>query len=77
LRDLGHIQLPTLWLLGTGDPIANPTLTRESYASVPEPKELKLYEGLFHELVNEVERDLVISDLIAWFERTLGSATLP
>ncbi len=76
-RDLAQLELPTLWLLGTGDPIANPGLTRKLYASVPEPKELKLYEGLFHELVNEVERDQIIGDLVEWFERTLGPATLP
>jgi alpha-beta hydrolase superfamily lysophospholipase len=71
IRDIGRIQLPTLWQLGTGDPIANPRLTLELYASVPEPKALKTYEGLLHELVNEIERERVLDDMVEWFERVL------
>jgi alpha-beta hydrolase superfamily lysophospholipase len=71
IRDLGRIELPTLWMLGTADPIANPGLTRELFASVPEPKELRVYDGLLHELVNEVERERVLDDLVEWFQRTL------
>jgi lysophospholipase len=77
IRDIGRIQLPTFWLLGTGDPIANPTVTRDVFASVPEPKAIKLYEGLFHELVNEIERDGIIADLLDWFERTLAPSQVP
>jgi len=72
IRDLGRIELPTLWLLGSADPIANPSQTRELFAtSVPEPKELRVYEGLLHELVNEVERERVLDDLVAWFQAQL------
>ena len=72
-RDISRIQLPTLWMIGTGDPIANPEATRAVYASAPEPKELVAYEGFLHELVNEVERQRVIDDLVAWFQRKLGA----
>jgi alpha-beta hydrolase superfamily lysophospholipase len=34
--------------------------------------ELKLYEGGRHEMLNEVNRDEVHADLLAWLERTLN-----
>jgi acylglycerol lipase len=71
IRDIGRIQLPTLWMIGTGDPIASSEKTRAVYANVPEPKQQILYDGLFHELVNEVERDRVLDDLVAWFQRQI------
>jgi alpha-beta hydrolase superfamily lysophospholipase len=68
-RDIARIQLPTLWMIGTGDPIASFETTRAVYPSVPEPKQLIEYDGFFHELVNEVERDRVLDDLVAWIDR--------
>lgn len=71
VRDIARIQLPTLWMIGTGDPIASSEKTRAVYADVPEPKEQILYEGLYHELVNEVERERILDDLVAWFQRRI------
>jgi alpha-beta hydrolase superfamily lysophospholipase len=31
-------------------------------------KTLKMYDGLWHEIFNEPERDAVIADLLAWLE---------
>ena len=70
-RDISRIQVPTLWMIGTGDPIANPEVTRAVYKEVPEPKEQVLYEGFRHELVNEVERERVLDDLVKWFQRKI------
>ena len=70
-RDISRIQLPTLWMIGTADPIANPEVTRAAYQEVPEPKELVVYEGFLHELVNEVERERVLDDLVGWFKRKI------
>jgi len=36
-------------------------------------KTLKLYEGLYHEILNEPERQQVIDDLLTWLDRVLGS----
>ncbi|HET7505189.1 MAG TPA: alpha/beta hydrolase, partial [Kofleriaceae bacterium] len=71
VRDIGRLQVPTLWMIGTGDTIASPQATLALYPNVPEPKQQILYEGLFHELVNEVERERVLDDLVAWFQRTM------
>ncbi|MDQ1345482.1 MAG: Lysophospholipase, alpha-beta hydrolase superfamily, partial [Pseudomonadota bacterium] len=34
----------------------------------PRARTLRYYEGLFHEVYNEPERDRVIADLAAWIE---------
>jgi alpha-beta hydrolase superfamily lysophospholipase len=70
-QDIGKVQLPTLWMLGTGDTVVSTQTIREVYAGAREPKQLIAYDGLFHELVNEVERERVIADLVAWFQRTI------
>jgi lysophospholipase len=31
-------------------------------------KTLKLYEGLYHEILNEPEKEQVIADIIAWLD---------
>ncbi len=31
-------------------------------------KQLKLYEGLYHEILNEPERDQVMQDMIDWLD---------
>ncbi len=33
-----------------------------------EDKTLKLYDGLYHEVFNEPERDLVLKDVEIWLE---------
>ena len=32
-------------------------------------KQLKVYPGLFHEILNEVERDQVMTDLTDWLHK--------
>ena len=52
---------------GTAEKIADPEGTKELYIrSQSTDKTLKLYEGLYHELVNEPEKDQVIADLKEW-----------
>ena len=67
-----RIQLPTLVLQGTADPIVEPTdgprLHRE-LASVD--KTLLEYPGLLHEVHNEPEQQQVFRDVEAWLEHLL------
>ena len=34
---------------------------------------VKRYEGLFHEILNEPERELVMDDLVAWLDAHLSA----
>lgn len=38
---------------------------------------LILYEGLYHEVFNEPERERVFADLETWLEARLGSPAVP
>ena len=61
------ITLPILILQGTGDMLVNPTGAQILYDKVGSAdKTLKLYDGLYHELHNEPERDVMFADVEAW-----------
>ena len=76
LERAGDICLPTLFLLGGSDPIADPGRSRAIFERLGSPdKCLKVYPGLFHEVFNEVDRAWVVQDLLSWLdERTSSSA---
>jgi lysophospholipase len=64
---VGAITVPTLILYGTADGLCPPAgsemlarLIGSADATV------KAYEGLFHEILNEPERDAVLEDIVAW-----------
>ena len=62
-----HIRLPLLILQGTGDLIVDPKggqLLHDRAAT--SDKTLRLYKGLYHDLVHEPERQQVRADLIEW-----------
>lgn len=60
------LSIPTLWLVPTADPIADPEVTRRVYAAAGGEKALRIYEGLYHEPLNELARDRVLADVEAW-----------
>ena len=61
------ITLPILILQGTGDMLVNPSGAQILYDKVGSTdKTLKLYDGLYHELHNEPERDVMFADVEAW-----------
>ncbi|MCB0158128.1 MAG: lysophospholipase [Caldilineaceae bacterium] len=61
------ITLPILIVQGTGDTLVDPSGAQLLYDKVGSPdKTLKLYDGLYHELHNEPERDIVFADVDAW-----------
>ncbi len=57
---------------GTADrlcPTSGSELVAEEIGS--EDLTVKRYEGLFHEILNEPERDQVMDDLVAWLDTHL------
>ncbi len=66
---LPQFALPMLLLHGTADGLADPDASREFYAmAASDDKTLKLYEDMLHEVVNEVGREEVFADIIAWLD---------
>jgi alpha-beta hydrolase superfamily lysophospholipase len=65
--DAGRIRLPTLILQGDADLIADPEGTRDLFEALGSmDKTLRVYEGLYHEVLNEPEKDRVLDHLVAW-----------
>jgi acylglycerol lipase len=62
-----EIRLPFLVMHGTGDIVADSDGSRQLYDRASSTdKTIHLYEGLYHEIFSEPEREQVISDLLAW-----------
>ena len=62
------VQVPLLILHGTGDRVTSVEGSRQLYArAASTDKTLKLYEGLYHDLFHEPEKEQVTSDVIRWF----------
>jgi alpha-beta hydrolase superfamily lysophospholipase len=69
---LPSLELPLLVLSGTADTIVNPEGAKlvDRLAGSTD-KTLKLYDGLYHEVFNEPEKDLVLGDLADWLKARL------
>lgn len=66
------INLPILIMHGTKDGLAAPEGAQLLYDGVSSAKKhLILYEGLYHEIFNEPEREKVMSDMATWLDDTL------
>jgi lysophospholipase len=69
LRRATEFTTPFILFFGGADPIADPAAGREFFdAATSKDKQLKLYDGLLHELFHEPERDLVFRDMLAWLD---------
>jgi alpha-beta hydrolase superfamily lysophospholipase len=73
------IDLPIAILHGGADGLADPEGSRILYERITSvDKTLRVYDGLYHEIFNEPERDHVLSDVIAWLDaRSPGTAPEP
>lgn len=66
---MDHVRLPLFILHGTGDAVVDPDGSRRLYARAQSPdKTLKLYPGLFHDLLHEPERGEVLADIVSWLD---------
>jgi len=66
---LGSVRLPLLVLHGGADVIATPAGARMVYAKAGSfDKTLNVYDGLYHEIFNEPEKEKVLEDVVKWIE---------
>jgi lysophospholipase len=66
---VGAITVPTLILYGTADGLCPPrgsVMLAERIGS--DDKRVKAYDGLFHEILNEPERQQVLDDMADWLD---------
>jgi len=67
---LGRLRLPVLAVAGSADALADPAGSRllvEKAGSTD--KTLIIYDGLYHEVLNEPEKQTVLDDIVTWLEK--------
>lgn len=66
------ITLPLLIMHGTADRLADPEGSKQLYERAQsKDKTLKLYEGFYHEILNEPEKETVMGDIVRWVDERL------
>lgn len=72
-KEFPTITLPLLIMHGTADKATLPSGSKLFYERArSRDKTLKLYEGHFHDLLNDVDKEKVMADVIAWIGARLA-----
>lgn len=72
---VGAITVPVLILYGSADGLCPPSgsvMLGERIGAAD--KTVKAYDGLFHEILNEPEREAVLEDIVAWLDARAGAS---
>ncbi len=74
-KEFSLITLPVLILHGTADKVTKPGGSQMFFDNAGSAdKTLKLYEGHVHDLLNDIGKETVIADIIAWLDARAPSA---
>ena len=66
-REFPQLTLPLLILHGTHDNATKPSGSELFFSTAgSRDKTLRLYDGHYHDLLNDLERDTVMTDILAW-----------
>ena len=71
MHDVTTYPVPLLLMHGTADVMTVPDASREFVERVEGDLTLYQYEGLYHELHHEPEKDQVLTDLADWLDDLL------
>jgi len=69
-REFPLISLPVLILHGTADKAAKASGSQEFYeAAGSADKTLKLYDGHYHDMLNDIGKETILTDIYDWIEK--------
>ena len=72
-REFSRITLPVLILHGTADKATRPEGSQQFYDEASSTdKTLKLYEGHYHDLLNDLGHEQVMDDIVSWIGARVG-----
>ncbi|MFT3827795.1 MAG: alpha/beta hydrolase [Chitinophagaceae bacterium] len=72
-KEFGSIKLPVLIMHGTEDKATRPSGSQEFYDNTGSTdKTLKLYEGHYHDLLNDLDKEIVMADILEWVNKRIG-----
>ena len=70
LENAAAIKVPLLLLHGTEDKVIDPSGTKDFFQKVTfSDKEMKLYDGLYHELFRETKRQEIMDYILDWIAK--------
>lgn len=73
---LPEVTLPILVFQGTADRLVSPKAAKLVYEKAgSKDKTIKTYQGLYHETLNEPEKDEVIANLLSWLDAHVRAET--
>ena len=73
MENLPTYDYPCLILHGEGDQIVTPEASRFMFDHIAsQDKTLKMYPGFYHEILNELGREEVVTDIVGWIEARMG-----
>jgi alpha-beta hydrolase superfamily lysophospholipase len=68
-----EITLPIMIVQGSADKLVDPAGAQMLYDTVSSAdKEIRIYDGFYHEVLNEPQHDKVLHDVEMWLESHLG-----
>ena len=74
-HNFGLVSLPILILHGTADRATKPSGSQQFYDdALSTDKTLKLYEGHYHDLLNDVGKEAVLADIVQWMDARVSIA---
>ncbi len=74
-RTAQRLNVPVLMLHGGSDLLTDPKGSEEIYGLLTvRDKTLKIYNGYYHEIYNEVERERPVADTIEWIRKRLSTS---
>jgi alpha-beta hydrolase superfamily lysophospholipase len=75
-KEFPLITLPLLIMHGTLDKATKPSGSQLFYDTAgSKDKTLKFYEGHFHDLLNDIDKEKVIADITGWIDARVGAAS--
>lgn len=73
-KEFPLITLPVLILHGTEDKVTKPGGSQIFYDNAGSTdKTLKLYEGHVHDLLNDVDKEVVMADIQSWIDARIAA----
>jgi len=72
MREFPLLTLPVLIMHGTADKVTKPIGSQQFFDTAgSKDKTLKLYDGHFHDLFNDIGKEDVMADTLAWIDERL------
>ncbi|HEV7645067.1 MAG TPA: alpha/beta hydrolase [Pyrinomonadaceae bacterium] len=75
-KNMPNFNVPVFIIHGTDDKATRPAGSQYFYDNVgSKDKTLKLYEGGYHDLLNDIDKELVMADILAWVSQRIPAKT--